>query len=102
MEGFGGSGIEGCMDAMKIGPGCVATLGTVVTDAQVQLLSKLQDVYVLFDGDKSGIRKSKDLACVLSFCGVNVQILDLPEGVDDPAEMNKTQVNSLRTTYLGG
>ncbi len=95
--------VEGIFDSLVFPQGvAVASLGTVMTPAQLNKLSKLDAVYLLLDADKAGQRKAKEIHNILDMCGVQVEILDLPEGVNDPGELNKTQVQQIVSMYIGG
>ena len=93
---------EGAFDSWAIGLDACAVLGTAMSDAQIKLLSTLDEAIILFDNSKKAQARAEKLDCVLSFCGVDSKVALLPEGVDDPGEMSTEQVNHFRYNYLGG
>ncbi len=44
--------VEGIADAWRMGPGAVATFGVAYTVAQLNLISRYRDIFLLFDGDE--------------------------------------------------
>lgn len=88
---------EGVFDAMKIGPGAVSLLTTNFTKSQINKLRKkgIKKVYIMLDNDEAGTKASEKLESYLSWADY-VGIIDLPEGVNDPAEMSDKQVRELR------
>ena len=91
--------VEGFFDRLRIGDGCVATLGANVTDAQKRLLIKFDRVITLFDGDSAGRKGAKKLADDLSPF-VDVIKIDLDEGVD-PDDLRGDDLEEIRN-MLGG
>ncbi len=94
--------VEGIFDSWAMGLESCAVLGTTITTAQIRLLKTLEEGYILFDRGAKAQARAENLASVLSFCGVHVEILDLPEGVSDPAELSKQQIQQIKSMYLGG
>jgi len=77
--------VEGPFDALKFGDNCCATLGTSVTEAQVQLLTEYKKVVIIFDSEVSAQQRAKKLADRVSALGVKeVSVIDLedPESKD--------------------
>lgn len=89
---------EGPMDTIKWGDNCCATLGTSVTEAQVQLLTEYKKVFIIFDSEPEAQKRAKKLADRVSALGVKeVSIIDLedPES-KDLGGMTYEQVNELK------
>ncbi|MBM4403778.1 MAG: DNA primase [Candidatus Cloacimonetes bacterium] len=63
--------------------GCVATLGTALTDDQIYLLARYaNDIYMLYDGDKAGQKAAVRAALLVLSKGLMPQIVSLPEDQD--------------------
>jgi DNA primase len=61
----------------------VASLGTAITPAQVQLLVRHTDrVVVSYDGDAAGAQATRRSLDLLLSKGLEVRVVDLPEGMD--------------------
>ncbi len=85
--------VEGIFDAWRLGPGAVSTMGLGFSPEQVELLSNLNKVYILFDNDKPAKRRSMDMAkrlCTIT----DVEILEL-SSYADPAELPQHKANKL-------
>lgn len=84
--------VEGPFDAWRLGPGAVAIMGLGYTSDQIELLSKMDQVFILFDSDRPGKIRAKKIAKML--CSITeVEILTLDEG--DPASMKQKEADSL-------
>ena len=58
---------EGIMDAIKLGPGAVATFGTNVSWAQIlELSDRWENRYIAFDSDRAGREGAQRLTAILS------------------------------------
>lgn len=91
--------VEGIMDAWRLGPGSVATFGTTVTAAQINVLVGLQkSIVVLFDNEPEAQQKAKELQAALQLLGCRVERIELPEGVKDPGELSPRAVQKLRAS----
>lgn len=90
--------VEGATDVWRMGPGCVGTLSTNFTTAQVRLLSKACDeVFIMFDSkkkDHNAPKQALSLANQLTGLIKNVEILDLKEG--DPADLTDEEAMKIR------
>lgn len=79
---------EGYMDAMQLWAHgideTVAILGTALTAHHMRALSRMaHTVYLVFDGDKAGIRAGlKSVEAALTVPGLNIKVLSLPDGHD--------------------
>lgn len=77
--------VEGPMDCIKWGNDCCATLGTSVTEAQVQLLTEYKKVFIIYDSEAPAQLRARKLADRISALGVKeVSVIDLedPESKD--------------------
>lgn len=86
--------VEGPGDAWRIGPGAVATMGTVVTRAQMAKLSRFSLRIICMDSDPAAQRRANTLAGDLSvFDGETLIVrLDSP----DPGSATDKEVRQLR------
>lgn len=90
---------EGCLDAIKIGPGAVATLGIKYTTAQVLRMSKYPRRVILFDNETMAQRRARKLAGDLSVFPGETLNCCLTSG-KDAAEASHRDVEELRQRYL--
>ena len=79
--------VEGFFDVIRlhsVGFGeTVSTLGTSLTEGQMKILRKLTEkVYIVFDGDNSGIKAAVENAEKLFGFGMEPYMVFLPQGVD--------------------
>ena len=87
---------EGPFDSLKCGDDCCATLGTSVTEAQVQLLTEYKKVVIIFDSEVSAQQRAKKLADRISALGVKeVTVVDL-ETEKDLGGLSYEQVSEVR------
>jgi DNA primase len=92
--------VEGFFDKARIGQNCVATMGTLVTEQQIKLLTRFKKVITAFDGDSAGRKNSKKIADNLSVF-TEVERVFLPDNSDpDSLEYNdiKELQNMIKTT----
>ncbi len=80
--------VEGYMDLLALAQHnisqCVATLGTALTEHHAKLLKSLSKNWTLvFDADEAGTKAALRALPLLYKQGLNVKVLNLPEG-DDP------------------
>lgn len=90
---------EGPFDAMRLGDGFVATLGTKVSEEQVRLLTKYKKVYIVFDPEVEAQERAKNLADRVAVFGSKVYIVDT-ELDHDPGDMTEGEVKDLRS-FIG-
>jgi DNA primase len=81
-----------------MGDGCVATLSTNFTTAQINLLVKACDeVFIMFDSeakDRNAPKQALSLANQLTGLVKNVEILSLKDG--DPADLTDEEALRIR------
>lgn len=87
--------VEGYFDYLRLHqkgfPYSVATLGTALTEEHVGVLKRfVQDVIVIYDGDKAGESASLRGLEVFLEGGLNVKLIQMPEG-NDPDDFLATQ-----------
>lgn len=74
----------------------VAVSGTALTLHHVQLLERLSDKVVLaLDADRAGINAMKKAADLMLHRGMDVKVVELPEG-KDPADLIQTNVENFK------
>jgi len=78
---------EGYFDFLRLYeagiPGCVATLGTALTDDQIYLIARYAtDIYMLYDGDLAGQKAAVRAALLALSKGMTPHIIILPEDKD--------------------
>jgi 5S rRNA maturation endonuclease (ribonuclease M5) len=78
-----GIGVEGVTDVWKIGRAGVGLYGVKYKPTQVRLIAKqFKRFFVLFDPDRAGQTKARQLVAELRFRGVEAYNYKLPEEVD--------------------
>jgi DNA primase len=87
---------EGPTDAWSIGPGAVATFGTAYTEAQVQRMSKYENIVICYDNESAAQRQAKKLMGDLSVLTSNVWNVVLKD--KDPG--SSTEIQELRKRFL--
>lgn len=87
--------VEGIFDTWRMGNETVCTFGVKPTEQQIRLLSQIQNVYVVFDGDVPGYTGARNLAEKLS-AFTNVQIVELPKGTD-PDTLSRADINLIKS-----
>ena len=85
--------VEGYMDVISLHQAgienVVASSGTALTVEQIKLIKRLtENVTILFDGDKAGIKASFRSIDLLLAEGMNIRVLLFPDG-DDPDSFSK-------------
>lgn len=86
---------EGLFDACKIyevNPNVLALLGTQPTEEKLKRIKRAQYIITLFDNDHAGDNIRKKLTYVFK---KKIHHISLPEGVKDPGELNKEQLERL-------
>ncbi|MFK8059192.1 MAG: DNA primase [Polaribacter sp.] len=78
----------------------VASSGTALTSDQIRLVNRLtKNITVLFDGDAAGIRASIRGIDLILEQGMNVKVVQFPDG-EDPDSFAKAHSNTELTAYL--
>ena len=78
----------------------VASSGTALTSDQIRLVNRLtKNITVLFDGDAAGIRASIRGIDLILEQGMNVKVVQFPEG-EDPDSFAKSHSDAELKTYL--
>jgi DNA primase len=91
--------VEGPLDAMRIGPGAVATLGLKVSRAQVLRMSKYPVRVVLFDSEPQAQRTARKLCRDLEvFPGATYRV-EVESG-KDPGECSQGEIDEIRKRFL--
>ena len=87
--------VEGPIDAVKIGPGGVATFGTLYTTAQMRRIARFPVRYICFDAEPAAQQQAKKLCRELSALPGHTENLLLESG-KDPGECGKKELKQLR------
>ncbi|OAD45286.1 DNA primase [Polaribacter atrinae] len=78
----------------------VASSGTALTPDQIRLINRLtKNITVLFDGDAAGIRASIRGIDLILEQGMNVKVVQFPDG-EDPDSFAKSNSNAELAAYL--
>ncbi|MCK5863447.1 MAG: toprim domain-containing protein, partial [Candidatus Hydrogenedentes bacterium] len=94
--------VEGATDVWRIGKGCGASMGAALTPAQITQIiqKKFSRIFILYDNDATGVAEGEKIGALLSQY-VDVEILYLPEGTQDPGELTSDDVKVLRKQVFG-
>lgn len=75
----------------------VASSGTALTKGQIKLIgSQTQNITVVYDGDKAGVKASMRGIDLLLESGLNVHVVALPEGEDPDSFARKLEDDKLK------
>jgi len=90
--------MEGPTDVWRFGKGAFCLLGVALTNEKLIRIAKrkINNLYVLFDNDSTGIKLAKKHARTLAPVAKKVQILKLRKH-SDPAKMKDDDVMNLKT-----
>lgn len=90
---------EGPLDAVRIGPGAVATCGIGFSQGQVLEASKRLQRVICFDAEPAAQKRAKDLMdCLSVFDGRTVNVV-LDTG-KDPGDASEKEIRQLRRRFL--
>jgi DNA primase len=92
--------VEGFFDKARIGQNCVSTMGTIVTETQLKLLTQFKKVITAFDGDFAGRENSKRIADNLS-AFTEVEVVFLPDN-SDPDSLAYSDIKELQNMIKTG
>lgn len=87
--------VEGPLDAIRGGPGFIASFGSKFKDDQIALLSKFRRVYFLLDNDEAGREAARKYSHELSIMGVDVENITL-ENYKDIGECPDEVIEEIR------
>jgi hypothetical protein len=86
---------EGVFDVMRLGDNSIASFGTAISLAQINLLARrFRKVFFLYDGEDTAQDKARKAALTLQGMGVATEIIRLDSG--DPGELNEDDALHLK------
>lgn len=85
--------VEGIFDCWRLGDNCCSTFGLSYTKNQVNLLSKYETIFIIFDNEKKAQEKAEKLGNELSGIGLKVFQITIAEQYKDLAEMPQPEAN---------
>jgi len=93
--------VEGQMDTVSLHKAgfdtAVASMGTALTADQAKLIKRFTDnVFICYDGDFAGQKATIRGLEILREEGLNVKVVDLPDGMDPDDVINKLGVDGFR------
>lgn len=96
--------VEGYMDVIALHQAgienVVASSGTSLTTEQIKLIKRLtENVTILFDGDKAGIKASFRSIDMLLSEGMNIRVVLFPDG-DDPDSFSRKHPQEFVENYI--
>jgi len=92
---------EGVFDAWRFGAHGVATFGLQFTARQTQALTKrVKRAFIVFDADPIAQAKGRELGAILSFQGVQVEVVKVTD-YKDPGDLPQVLADEIKTELLG-
>lgn len=91
--------VEGPLDAWRIGPGAVATLGLNTTPAQIERMGRHPIRAICFDRERAATRRAKRLANVLQQYAGDTHVVELETG-SDPGDADAEEIEQIRREFL--
>lgn len=88
--------VEGPIDAIRGGPGFIASFGVHLTDEQLCLLLKFKYVVFLQDSDEAGAKFAEQAYRLSALGAEHVELVHLPDGFKDVGEMGDNDISCLR------
>jgi len=91
--------VEGIFDVWKLGFGAMATFGIKFKHAQVKLISKYENAFILYDSgtaskiERQAAEQAERLQISLSLLGCNAEIVELDYG--DPGELSSNDAQAV-------
>lgn len=90
---------EGVFDAWRFGVHGVAVFGLQFTAGQTRALARrLKRAFIVFDAEVQAVEKSAELGEILSFQGVDVEIINID--TKDPGEMKQEEADEVKRELL--
>jgi 5S rRNA maturation endonuclease (ribonuclease M5) len=86
--------VEGPTDVWRIGDGAVATLGTKYSVSQMNLLAKMDSIFILFDNSDEAQTAADRMGQDLSALVNHVEVISIDK--EDPAELSEQEILHLR------
>jgi DNA primase len=91
--------VEGVTDVWRFGRGAVATLGLEFTKAQINLLSGLDKVFVMFDAGRQETSMARKFAAMATSVVKSAEVIKLTTG--DPDKLPQDVVDQLKFEIFG-
>jgi hypothetical protein len=91
--------VEGPIDAIRGGPGFVASFGSNLSDEQLLLLREYDTIYFIRDSDRAGDNFVKEAYNLSSICTKSIEVIKL-EGYKDVGEMPEDEIVDLRKELM--
>jgi DNA primase len=91
--------VEGITDVWRIGRGTVATLGVEFTKAQINQLTGLDKVFVMFDAGRQATNMAHRLAAAATSVVKSVEVIEMTTG--DPDKLPENIVRKLQLEIFG-
>jgi len=90
--------VEGPTDVWRMGDGAISTLSTEFTNKQINLLleKEIDRVTILFDSERTAQDQADKFANNLSPFIKEVEVVQLPEGIEDPGKLTDSQATELK------
>lgn len=90
--------VEGGMDAIRLGPGAVATMGMSYTKTQVNKIARYPTRAIIFDHSVSAQKRAIRLCSALESMPGKTYRIEIDS--DDPGEATDKEINLIRRTVL--
>ena len=95
--------VEGPVDAMRGGPGFIASFGVNLTDEQLTLCSFFDTLYMVRDADDAGENSTEQAYRLAALYGnrISIEVIDINNGHKDLGETPEDQLVELRKEIWG-
>ena len=93
--------VEGYMDVLALHKygvvNSVASLGTALTENQVDLLKRYKEIYICYDSDNAGKKATSKAIDVMKNMSIRPKIISLPENLDPDDFIKKQGVSEFKS-----
>lgn len=94
---------EGPLDAARLGPPAVATLGASLSEEQAKVvLSNFSEVVYVADRDKAGEKAKETFLRRFEGTGIRYSLYELPEHVKDAGALSQTEADEIMKNITEG
>jgi len=92
--------VEGSFDVMRLGDDFLCSMGTELTQNQIQVLSsRFKKIFIAFDNEPEAQKKARKFGMELASIGVDVEVVNIYEdfGKNDGGELDEIEVQKVRS-----
>lgn len=92
--------VEGSFDVMRLGDDFLCSMGTELTQSQIQVISsRFKKIFIAFDNEPEAQKKARKFGMELASIGVDVEVVNIYEdfGKNDGGELDEIEVQKVRS-----